>query len=81
MPTPQYHLQQLNEIFPTISDKVALAAAGAVGSAPWWLTKLQETHDIPVLLGPWLAGLFVISKVIQVWVEIWRGRRERRNRD
>jgi hypothetical protein len=79
MSTPQHHLQALNDLFPTISDKIALAAAGAVGSAPWWVKWLQETHDIPVLLGPWLAGVFVMSKTIQVWIEIWRKARERRD--
>lgn len=73
MPTPQHHLSNiLGGMFQTASDKVALAAAGVIGSAPLWALNAQDVSGLFVTWGPILAGLLVVSKIVLTWVQIWK---------
>ncbi|WP_330084850.1 hypothetical protein [Methylocystis iwaonis] len=73
MPTPQYHLQNLlGGMLSTTSDRVAFAVAGVAGSAPLWKEQAQEISELAALVGPILAGLFVLSKIILTWIQIWK---------
>ncbi|BDV33908.1 hypothetical protein [Methylocystis iwaonis] len=79
MPTPQYHLQNLlGGMLSTTSDRVAFAVAGVAGSAPLWKEQAREISELAALVGPILAGLFVISKIILTWVQIWKEARVQR---
>jgi hypothetical protein len=76
MPTPQHHLSYIfGGMAHNVSDKVALAAAGVVGSAPLWALNAQDVSGGFVTWGPILAGLLVVSKIVLVWVQIWKAAR------
>jgi hypothetical protein len=78
MPTPACHTQSLVAgMMQTASDKVALIAAGVVGSTPLWYEGAKQISDIAAMLGPGLAAVFVASKIVLTWVQIWRAARGR----
>lgn len=73
LPTPQYHLQNLlGGMLSTTSDRVALAVAGVAGSAPLWREHVQAISDAAALVGPILAVFFVASRIVLIWVQIWK---------
>jgi hypothetical protein len=73
MPTPQHHLGNLLQgMIATTGDRVSFVVAGFVGSAPFWRSRMQETADWFVIIGPVLAGVFVISKIVLTWIQIWK---------
>jgi hypothetical protein len=76
MPTPNcHHLSSvLASMFQSTSDKIAWAAAGVAGSAPLWSDYFQHVNDAAVRMGPTLAAIFVCSKTILVWVQIFKER-------
>lgn len=79
MPAPQYHLQNLlGGMLSTTSDRVAFAVAGLAGSAPLWKEQAREISELAALAGPILAGLFVVSKIILTWIQIWKEARAQR---
>lgn len=80
MPTPQHHLGNLlNGLIATTADRVALAAAGIAGSAPLWRVKGADISDFFAMLGPVLAGVFVASRIVLTWVQIWKAARAARS--
>lgn len=72
MPTPTCHSLSnvIGSMFQSTSDKIAWAAAGVAGSAPLLKDHLQNANEYALLLGPTLAGFFVVSKIILTWVQI-----------
>lgn len=74
MPTPQCHnlTHILPSMFQSTSDKIAWAAAGVAGSAPLWSDHFWHINDAAIRFGPTLAGIFVTSKIILTWVQIWK---------
>jgi hypothetical protein len=72
MPTPTCHSLSniLSGMFHTTSDKVALLAAGVASSAPLFKDHLQHVNEYALMLGPTLAGVFVVSKIVLTWVQI-----------
>jgi hypothetical protein len=73
MPTVQHHLASLsNGLIATTADRVALAAAGIAGSTPLWREKSGEVSDFFALIGPILAGVFVLSRIVLTWIQIWK---------
>lgn len=76
MPTPQHHLSNLlSGLIQSSSDKIALAAAGVIGSAPLWPASVRDVSNDFVVWGPILAGLLVVSKIVLTWVQIWKAAR------
>ncbi|WP_156967767.1 hypothetical protein [Methylosinus sp. PW1] len=82
MPTPTCHAQGLlSGLSETASDKVALIAAGVVGSTPLWFDAAKQVSEVGAMLGPGLAAALVISKIVQIWVaimiQIWKAARNK----
>ncbi|ATQ67718.1 MULTISPECIES: hypothetical protein [Methylosinus] len=80
MPTPSCHAQTalsqiVSGLATTTSDRIALALAPAVGTAPLWIDRARQISELGAILGPGLAALFVASKIVLTWVQIWRAAR------
>jgi hypothetical protein len=76
MPTPACHTQSLIAgMLSSASDKAALIAAGVAGSTPLWYESVKQISDAAAILGPTLAAVFVGSKIVLTWVQIWRAAR------
>jgi hypothetical protein len=78
MPTPLCHTQNfasqmLHGLVSNASDRIALyAAAPVVGTAPLWIDRARQISEVGAMLGPGLAALFVISRIVLTWVQIWK---------
>jgi hypothetical protein len=73
MPTPEYHLRNMvGEMIQSTSDRVAFVAAGVAGTAPLWKDSVRDISDIAAAIGPILAALVVVLKIILTAVQIWK---------
>lgn len=90
MPTPECNRQLwemlsghamhvIAGMFSSPSDKFALAAAGALATSPTWSDYIQSLNATAVALGPTLAVIFVVikivlggSQILSEWFKIWR---------
>lgn len=76
MPTPSCHAQGLlSGMMQSASDRIAFIAAGVVGTTPIWWEAAKQVSEVGATLGPGLAALYVVSKIILTWVQIWRAAR------
>jgi len=82
MPTPSCHTLSnlLTGMFQSTSDKAAWAAAGVASSAPLLKDHLQSVNEYALMLGPTLAGIFVVSKILLTWIQISKELNGKQNR-
>lgn len=73
MPTPACHTQSIiANLMQTANDKLTLAAASVVATTPLWWEAARRISEVGAMIGPGLAAVYVMSRIVLTWAQIWR---------